>query len=55
MSFLEKVDRATSMSAVGPDVAPLDEGGKLSKRETGVVAPGTKRQVEFVYRLAKPV
>jgi len=25
------------------------------ERETGVVVPGTKRHVEFVYRLAKPV
>jgi hypothetical protein len=25
------------------------------ERETGVVVPGTKRLVEFVYRLAKPV
>ena len=28
--------------------------GKV-ERETGVVIPGTKRHVEFVYRLAKPV
>jgi hypothetical protein len=25
------------------------------ERETGVVVPGTKRHVEFVYRFAKPV
>jgi hypothetical protein len=36
------------------DLAPLDESGKRSKRETGVVVRGTKRHVEFVYRLANP-
>jgi hypothetical protein len=28
-----------------------DDSGKPSKRETGIVVPGTKRHVEFTYRL----
>jgi hypothetical protein len=32
-----------------------DHGDQKVERETGVVVPGTKRHVEFVYRLAKPV